>query len=132
MGRNAGSAGAGAPRHLRVGESLRRAMSDVFARGALRDPELQDVTLTVSEVRMSPDLRNATVFVVPLGNDRTDEIEAALTRSAKFLRGELARRVRLKYMPSLAFEIDQSFDEAAHIDGLLRELQIPNGDADGS
>jgi ribosome-binding factor A len=126
------SARAGAPRHLRVGEGLRRALSDVFARGSLRDPDLQGATITVSEVRMSPDLRHATVFVVPLGGDRIAEVEAALSRSAPYLRGEVAKLVRLRYMPNLSFQIDQSFDAATRIDGLLRDLDIPEDDADGA
>ena len=89
MRRDAQSARGGAQRHLRVGESLRRALSDVFARADLRDPDLEGATITVSEVRMSPDLRHATVFVVPLGGDRNAEIEAALNQ-----RGIEDRRIR--------------------------------------
>ncbi len=127
-----GSARAGGQRHLRVGESLRRALSDVFVHGGVRDPDLDRATITVAEVRMSPDLRHATVFVMPLGGDRNAEVEAALARSAAFLRGETAKRVRLKYMPNLSFEIDRSFDAATRIDGILRGLEIPEEDVDGA
>ncbi len=132
MKREHGSARAGGQRHLRVGESLRRALSDVFVRGGVRDPGLGGATITVAEVRMSRDLRHATVFVVPLGGDRNAEVEAALARSAVFLRGETAKRVSLKYMPTLSFEIDRSFDTATRIDSILRSLEIPEEDVDGA
>ena len=111
-------------RQLRVGEELRHALSAVLMRGDLRDPALSDVSITVTEVRVSPDLRNATAFIMPLGGDNTDEVLAALKRASAFLRGQVSRQVRLKYSPSLSFQADQSFDEAQRIDDALRRPEV--------
>ena len=111
-------------RQLRVGEELRHALSRVLARGELHDPVLHDVPITVSEIRISPDLKNATAFVVPLGGDATaDEAEvlAALKRAAPFLRTVMAREVDLRHVPRLTFEADDTFDEAQRISDLLRQ-----------
>lgn len=112
-------------RQLRVGEELRHALAGVLARGELRDPELRDLSITVTEVRASPDLRNATVYVLPLGGTRTPEdTEAtirALRRAGPYLRGQIARQVVLKFVPALSFEADTSFDRADRIDSLLRD-----------
>ncbi|CCQ75720.1 30S ribosome-binding factor RbfA [Magnetospira sp. QH-2] len=111
-------------RQLRVGEEIRHALAWVMERGDLRDPAFHGVVLTITEVRVSPDLRNATVFVVPLGGgDATPQLEA-LTRSQAFLRHELARRVRLRSVPRLSFKADESFDEASHIDALLHSPEV--------
>lgn len=109
-------------RQLRVGEEIRHALSEVLARGELRDPDLVDVSLTVSEVRISPDLRNATAFVMPLGGVGEDRaaLLAALGRAATFLRGRVGKVVRLRFTPGLSFQMDASFDEARKIDALLR------------
>jgi ribosome-binding factor A len=114
-------------RQLRVGEEIRHALSEVLARGELRDPDLIDVSFTVSEVRISPDLRNATAFVVPLGGSGGDmaPLLAALRRAAPFLRGRLARTVKLRNTPALSFQADTSFDEASKIDALLRQSVRP-------
>jgi ribosome-binding factor A len=118
-------------RQLRVGEEIRHALSEVLARGELRDPDLIDVSLTVSEVRISPDLRNATAFVVPLGGAMGDQsrdmapLLAALRRAAPFLRGRLGRTVKLRNTPALSFQADTSFDEASKIDALLRQSMRP-------
>lgn len=109
-------------RHLRVGEELRHALAELLARGNLRDPALKEISVTVSEVRVSPDLRSAVVFVVPLGGGPVDEVLEGLDRCAPYLRGQVARSVKLKFMPTLKFEADRSFDEASHIDSLLREV----------
>jgi ribosome-binding factor A len=115
----------------RVGEEIRHALSEVLARGELRDPDLIDVSLTVSEVRISPDLRNATAFVVPLGGAMGGQsrdmalLLAALRRAAPFLRGCLGRVVKLRNTPALSFQADTSFDEASKIDALLRQSTRP-------
>ncbi len=107
-------------RPLRVGEELRHALARIFERGELRDPALADATVTVTEVRVTPDLKNATAYVVPLGGANAAEIMAALGRSAPFLRRALAHEVKLRHAPALAFTLDTSFDYASRIDALLR------------
>lgn len=111
-------------RQLRVGEAMRHALAGVLARGILRDPALAGVPLTVTEVRMSPDLRQATVFVVPLGGARGADVVGALTRAAPFLRREIAGAVRLRYAASLRFRLDRSFDEADRLERLLRDPRV--------
>jgi ribosome-binding factor A len=107
-------------RQLRVGEAVRHALADLFMRGSVHDPVLADAPLTISEVRMSRDLRRATVFLTELGSDRLrPELKAALERAQPYLRGEVARRVNLKYAPTLDFELDASFGEAARIGALI-------------
>lgn len=107
-------------RQLRVSESLRKALSDVFLRTDIADQDLMDVTLTVSEVRASPDLKNATVYVLPLGGENQEKVVAALERHKRFLRGEVARLVNLRHMPEFNFELDLTFDQSGHMDALLR------------
>ncbi len=111
-------------RQLRVGELIRKALSEIFLRTEIQDPDLEGIVLTVSEVTVSPDIRNATAYVLPLGGDRKDEVVAALERHAKFLRGELARNVDLKYMPSLRFELDTTFEQSERIDEVLRSPKV--------
>lgn len=111
-------------RQLRVGEELRHALSEVLQREGFRDPDLSGVILTVTEVRPSPDLRNATVFVSPLGGGDMKAILAGLRRAARFLRGEVAKRIHLKYMPEFSFKADTSFDEFAKIDAALRDPAV--------
>ena len=106
-------------RQLRVGELVRHALSNALARGETRDPALDGVVITVPEVRMSPDLKIATVYVMPLGGGDREGLVKALARDAKLLRREIAGRVSLKYMPELRFRMDETFDEAARIDRLL-------------
>jgi len=108
-------------RQLRVGEEIRHALVDIFATGHFRDPDLQNVSITVSEVRPSPDLRNATAFVTPLGGVEVERTVKALNRAASFIRHELAGRVHMKYLPNVSFQADRSFDEATRIDRLLRD-----------
>jgi len=110
-------------RQLRVGEELRHALAQLLMRGVLRDPDLDGVPITVTEVRASPDLKNATAYVMPLGGGEEAPILKALTRAAPFLRGRLAREVTLKFTPALTFEIDESFAEAERIEALLRETR---------
>lgn len=98
-------------RQLRVGEVIRRALSDVLARGDLHDPELAGVSITVGEVRTSPDLKLATVFVLPLGGQDSERIIAALNANSKELRRQVTKGLTLKFSPKLRFLIDQSFDQ---------------------
>ena len=111
-------------RQLRVGEALRHALSGILDRGKLRNPALCNVSITVTEVRTSPDLKNATAFVMPLGGEAADEIVEALGKAAPYLRGAVAREVELRHVPRLQFEVDRSFGQADHIDTLLRQPQV--------
>lgn len=134
---NNNSRGAKAPsqRQLRVGEEIRHALSEIVRRAPFRDPVLADCSVTITEARVSPDLRNATVFVMPLGGEAEPIVEA-LNRASAFLRGQLAEAVRLRHMPRLAFVRDESFDEASRIDALLhseavaRDLRAPDATDD--
>ena len=108
-------------RQLRVGEELRHVLAEVFSRDELRDPAMEGVSVTVSEVRVSPDLRRATAYIMPLGGGDVGEIIAALNRAAGFIRGRVSRMVNLKFAPSFVFEADTAFDEASKIDALLRQ-----------
>jgi ribosome-binding factor A len=110
----------GSQRQLRVGETVRHAVADILAHGSVHDPDLEGHIITVPEVRMSPDLKLATVYVMPLGGRDTDKVLAALERNKKFLRGEVAHRVNLKFAPDLRFRVDDRFDEAERIEKLLR------------
>lgn len=111
-------------RQLRVAENLRHELSQIFTRVDIRDDDLTGVIITVSEVRTSPDMRNATVFVMPLGGERGQEIVNALERHKKFLRGELSRKVHLKYMPELHFKLDESFDNSGRISEVLNSEKV--------
>lgn len=111
-------------RQLRVGELIRHALADVLARGEAPDEVLSSHPITVPEVRMSPDLRLATVYVMPLGGRDQQAVLAALERNKKFLRGEVVRRVSMKFAPDLRFLIDERFDEAERIDRLLRSPEV--------
>jgi ribosome-binding factor A len=106
-------------RQLRVGEALRHVLAELLMRDGMREPGLAGGALTVSEVRISPDLRHAEVFVTELGGELAPERLEALRRAAPLLRGEVGRRLRLKYAPDLAFRADRSFAEAARIETLL-------------
>ena len=121
-----GRAKAPSQRQLRVGEELRHVLAQVLDRGELHDPAVQGTPITVTEVRASPDLKNATVFVVPLGGDAvvTDRVLDGLNRAAPFLRRILAEKVHLRHTPRVKFLADTSFDEARHIEGLLREPAV--------
>ncbi len=110
----------GSQRQLRVGELVRHAVSDILSQGSVHDPALEGHIITVPEVRMSPDLKLATIYVMPLGGRDTDQVVAALDRNKKFLRGEVARRVNLKFAPDIRFRVDERFDEAERIEKLLR------------
>lgn len=114
------SAPGGSQRQLRVGEQVRHAMAEILAQGNVHDADLEGHIITVPEVRMSPDLKLATVYVMPLGGRDTELVIAALERNKKFLRGEVARRVNLKFAPDFRFRVDERFDEAERIEKLLR------------
>jgi ribosome-binding factor A len=114
------SSSGGSQRQLRVGETVRHAVADILSQGNVHDPDLEGHIITVPEVRMSPDLKLATVYVMPLGGHDTDVVIAALERNKKYLRGELARRVNLKFAPNVRFRVDERFDEAERIEKLLR------------
>jgi len=114
------SAAGGSQRQLRVGEIVRHAVADILVDGSVHDPDLEGHIITVPEVRMSPDLKLATIYVMPLGGRDTEIVIAALDRNKKFLRGEVARRVNLKFAPDLRFRVDDRFDEAERIEKLLR------------
>ena len=117
-------------RQLRVGESLRHALSEVLRAGNLRDPALSGASITVTEVRASPDLKNATAFVMPLGGADLPEVLAALRRAAPFLRREMGKKIELRYTPALTFLADTSFDEAARIDDALNDPAVASAVAD--
>lgn len=111
-------------RQLRVGEELRHALVEILARGQLRDPDLQGVSITVSEVRASPDLKHATAYVMPLGGQNTDVIVKGLKRASGYLRTELARAVQLRVAPQIDFAVDRSFEEASRIEAALRRPDV--------
>lgn len=111
-------------RVLRVGENIRHAISDILSRGEIRDEALGEVSITVTEVRCSPDLRNATIFVMPLAGANEPEVVEALNRNQKFIRGQLSNMVRMKYLPNLKFTSDHSFSEVDHIETLLNSAHV--------
>lgn len=111
-------------RQLRAGELLRHALAELFMREDLRDPALKGVSITVTEVRASPDLKHATVFFLPLGGEHKTEVLAALNKVAPYLRGLLGRKIELKFTPALVFRLDETFDEAARVDALLASPEV--------
>lgn len=113
-------------RQLRVGEEIRHILSGVLSRGHFRDPELDGLNITVTEVRVSPDLKNATAFVTPLGGGEIKPVVKALKRARGFIRHEMARELTLRYTPELFFEADLSFDEAGRIENILRHERVQN------
>ena len=114
----------GSQRQLRVGETVRHALAEILAHGNVHDPDLEGHIITVPEVRMSPDLKLATIYVMPLGGRDTEVVIEALNRNKKFLRGEVAHRVNLKFAPDLRFRADDRFDEAERIEKLLRTPEV--------
>jgi ribosome-binding factor A len=123
-------------RQQRVAELVRHALAEVLARGDIQDDVITRHVITIPEVRMSPDLKLATAYVMPLGGKDEEAVLAALERHRKVLRQEVARRVNLKFAPELRFRRDESFDEAARIDALLRSERVqrdtrkaPDGDS---
>ena len=110
---------------LRVGEQVRAAVTQVLQRGEVRDPEIENAVISISEVRMSPDLKIATAYVTPLGMDDHKSVIDALNRNAKFIRGRMGPQLRqMKYMPEVRFRDDTSFDNYQKIDALLRSPEV--------
>src|ERR1700730_13773146 len=106
-------------RQLRVGEELRHLLAELLRPGELRDPALREANVTVTEVRLSPDLRNATAFVMPLGGEKAEESMAGLGRGGPFVKARLARMIYFGPVPDIAFAFDNAFDSAARISALL-------------
>ena len=128
MKRHSG-AGRGAPsgpsqRQLRAGELIRHALVEILREEEIADPDLAGVSVTVTEVRMSPDLRHAYAFVEPLGGQDAARVVAALNRHARFLRGRLGREIDMKFTPDLRFAHDESFTEAARMEALFRDPRV--------
>jgi ribosome-binding factor A len=111
-------------RALRAGELVRHAMADMLTRGEVHDPVIEGHLITIPEVRMTPDLRFATIYVMPLGGRDVNDVVAALERNKRFLRGEIARRINLKFAPDIRFRADERFAEAERIEKLLRSPSV--------
>jgi ribosome-binding factor A len=122
---------------LRVAELIRHAVAQILSRGEINDADLAGLVVTVPSVKMSPDLKLATIYVLPMGGQGRDTIVAVLDRHKKFLRGEIAHQVNLKYAPDIRFRIDESFEKAERIDALLhspkvaRDLAAPKDEEGG-
>ena len=121
---HAESLAGGSQRQLRVGELVRHALADMLARGDVHDPIIESHMITIPEVRVTADLRLATVYVMPLGGRDAEEVVAAFERHKKFLRAEIAHRINLKFAPDVRFRIDDRFAEAERIDKLLRSPEV--------
>ena len=111
-------------RQLRVGELLRHALAELFSRGEVRQPGLDSVTLTVTEVTVSRDLKHATAFVMPLAGTGADNVMQALEKSQRFVRGRIARMVELRHIPQITFRLDTTFDAYAHVTELLASDRV--------
>jgi len=111
-------------RQLRVAEVIRRALSDILARGEVHDPELADVSVTVAEVQVSPDLRHATAFVLPLGGVNTAGVLKALTRNRHEIRRQVTRQIDLRFSPELSFQADRRFDQMDRTRDLLDSPEV--------
>jgi ribosome-binding factor A len=111
-------------RQLRVGEEIRHLLAELLERGNMRDPELREVSITVTSVDVSPDLRNATAFVMPLGGKDTARLLAALRRAAPWFRARVSEKAGLRSAPDIRFQLDTTFDEAERIDTLLRRPDV--------
>ncbi len=114
----------GSQRQLRVGELVRHAVAELLARGDVHDPVIEGHLITVPEVRMTADLRLATIYIMPLAGRDADAVIAAFERHKKFLRAEIAHRINLKFAPDIRFRIDERFDEAERIDKLLHSPAV--------
>ena len=111
-------------RQLRAGELVRHALVEILREESLADPALSGVSVTITEARMSPDLRHATVFVEPLGGEHAAAVVAGLNRVSKFLRGRLGHIIDMKFTPALKFIHDESFNSAAHMDALFNDPRV--------
>lgn len=114
----------GFERRTRVGEEIRHALAGIFVRGDIHDPVLRNISITVGEVEVSPDLRNATAYVLPFGDADPDEMLEGLARVTPFLRHQLSQRVHLRYVPMLRFALDQTFEQASKIESLLQRPEV--------
>lgn len=121
--RDSGTPG-GSQRQLRVGELVRHAIAEMLTRGDVHDPVIEGHLITVPEVRMSPDLRLATVYIMPLAGRDAEAVVAAFERNKKYMRGEVAHAINLKFAPDLRFHIDNRFEEAERIEKLLRSPAV--------
>src|SRR5580704_2881990 len=119
-------------RMLRVGEALRHALAEVLTRNEIRDPDLEGVSVTITQVKPSPDMRYATVYCEPLGGENAKAIVAALNRHKGFLRGEMGHRITMKFTPDLRFVEDQSFAEAQKIETILKSPEVQRDIASSS
>lgn len=124
MPRHSASKSAPSQRQLRVGEIMRHALAEMLARGDIHDAVIASHVITISEVRMSPDLKLATIYVMPLGGQDLGPVLEALGNNRRFIRGELARAVNLKSAPDIRFRADESFEEATRIDRLLDSPKV--------
>ncbi len=113
-------------RQQRVAEEIRHVLANIIQRGELKDPELMDLSVTVSEVRVSPDLKNATAFIAPLGGGSSEALATAMNRAAPFIRMRLGKELSLKYLPKVIFEADKSFDYAQKIESILAQSKSGN------
>jgi ribosome-binding factor A len=113
-------AAGGSQRQLRVGELIRHELAEMLTRGDIHDPVIEAHLITVPEVRMTADLRLATIYLMPLGGRDAQDVIAAFDRNKRYVRGEIARRVNLKFAPEIRFRVDERFDEAERIEKLLR------------
>lgn len=111
-------------RQLRVGELVRHKLAEMLSRGEIHDDVLASHVISVPEVRMSPDLKLATVYIMPLGGKDASTVIAALDRNKRFIRGEVAHALNLKFAPELRFRFDETFDEGARIDALLDSPEV--------
>ena len=111
-------------RSLRVGELVRHALAAIFARGDVEDDALRGAIITVPEVRMSPDLKLANAYVMPLGGQRAEAIVEALNRHRKYIRGRVAPQINMKFAPEVKFFVDDTFEEAGRIEALLRSDKV--------
>jgi ribosome-binding factor A len=114
----------GSQRQLRVGELVRHAIAEMLTRGDVHDPVIEGHLITVPEVRMTPDLRLATIYIMPLAGRDADKVLAAFERNKNFLRGEIAHRINLKFAPDIRFRIDERFAEAERIEKLLHSPEV--------
>jgi ribosome-binding factor A len=111
-------------RQLRVGELIRHAIAEMLSRGDIHDPVIEDHMITIPEVAMTPDLRLATIYVMPLGGRDAKPVIEALERNKKYLRTQIAHRINLKFAPDIRFRFDERFDEAERIEKILRTPQV--------
>ena len=124
MSREHQKGGEPSQRMLRVGELVRHAVSELLTRNELNEPALDGQVITVSRVKMSPDLKCATVYILPLGGKNADGVLSALDHRRKVLRGEVARKINLKFAPDVRFKIDDTFDNVDRIDALLNSPKV--------